>query len=217
MDESDFLSFFNGRVKERGFNLKKLSELSGISLKHIEALSYGDFKALPPAPYVRGYLLRLGEVLDFDGDAWWPRIKGGEFVKNSGAEDRPPANRFVQPRTLRFIWIGLGALAVLIYFLAQAPRIFGRPGLTLTFPTANPFVSTSSSATLQGTISGGLNELTVNGESIPATAQGLWEKSVLLDPGLNTIEVSAKKFLGGETKITEQIIYQPESTLTSGG
>lgn len=214
--ETDFLHFFNERVKERGLNLKKLSDLSGISFKHLEALSYGDFNALPPAPYFRGYLVKLGDILDFDPDAWWPSIKNGDFVKNSGAEDRPPFNRFVQPKLLSFVWIGIVVLGGLLYFALQAPRIFGRPALTVTFPTANPFVSASSSVTIRGTISGEWNELTLNGESIPTDRSGAWEKNVLLDPGLNAVRINAKKFLGGEMNIIEQIIYQPESSSTSG-
>ncbi len=213
-NESDFISFFNGRIKEYGLNLKKLSELSGISLKHLEALSYGDFGALPPAPYFHGYLQKLGYILDFDADAWWPKIKTGDFIKNSGAEDRPPSNRFVRPKLMHFVWFGIIALLLIVYLAAQAPRIFGKPGLTLLFPAENPFISATSSLTLRGAISSGLNELTLNGEGIPADSHGAWEKTVLLDPGLNTFQITAKKFLGGETKILEQIIFQPQSTST---
>ena len=68
MDYADFPSFFNERLKERGLTLKRLSELSGISVKHLEALAAGQFDNLPPAPYLRGYLLKLGQVLGFDGN-----------------------------------------------------------------------------------------------------------------------------------------------------
>ena len=70
--------------------------------------------------------------------------------------------------------------------------------------------------TIRGTISGEWNELTLNGESIPTDRSGAWEKNVLLDPGLNAVRINAKKFLGGEMNIIEQIIYQPESSSTSG-
>ena len=213
MNESDFFSFFNGRIKERGLNLKKLSELSGISLKHLEALSYGDFAALPPAPYFRGYLVKLGSILDFDPELWWSKIKENESVKY-GLADRPPANRFIKPQFTKFIWAGAAGAALLIYFFIQLPRIFGTPGLRVIEPSKNPAVSTSSVVTLIGTVSGA-NELTLNGEAISVHQDGTWEKNALLEPGLNSLELRARKFLGGETKILEQIIYQPENTSTS--
>ncbi len=210
-EEISFSFFLNNRVKDRGLNLKKLSELSGISIKHLEALSRGDFWSLPAAPYLRGYLIKLGEALDFDPNPWWAKIKAAGFTKNSGAEDVPPKNRFVKPQFLKFIWAASLSLVVIIYLFIQLPKIVGKPALQIIYPDKNPAVSTSSSITISGTISN-WNELTLNGETISVNQDGSWEKIVLLESGLNTLEIKAKKFLGRETKILEQIIYQPTST-----
>ena len=43
-----FEQFLNERLKERGMTLKRLSELSGISQKHLEYLARGEFDHLPP-------------------------------------------------------------------------------------------------------------------------------------------------------------------------
>ena len=215
-EDSDFPSFFNSRVKDAGLNLKRLSELSGIALNHLEAMSLGDFSAMPPAPYFRGYLIKLGSILDFEPDEWWRKIKTSSLIKNSGAADAPPSNRFIKPQFLKYIWIAGVALVVLVYFVLQFPKISGKPDLRLAYPDKNPAISTSSTATIRGTISN-WNELTLNnGETISVNQDGTWEKIVLLSPGLNTFEVKAKKFLGGEVKIIEQIIYQATSTTTGG-
>ena len=71
MSDLDFSSFLNERLRDKGLTLKKLAETTGIALGHIQKLSEGDFFDLPPTPYLRGYLSRIGRVLDFDPEIWW--------------------------------------------------------------------------------------------------------------------------------------------------
>jgi hypothetical protein len=52
-------------------------------------------------------------------------------------------------------------------------------------------------------------------EPIIVAADGSWQKSVLLGVGPNPFQISAKKFLGGETSVTEQIFYQPVGSTTT--
>ena len=66
-EEVSFEQFFAERIKAKGFSLKKLADVTGIAPVHIENLLRGDFGHIPSAPYFRGYLIRLGKVLDFDG------------------------------------------------------------------------------------------------------------------------------------------------------
>ena len=64
---------------------------------------------------------------------------------------------------------------------------------------------------MSGTIENA-RELFMNGELVSIESGGAWEKGVALEPGLNTIEIRAKKFLGRETTITRQIFYTPPAT-----
>jgi hypothetical protein len=72
---------------------------------------------------------------------------------------------------------------------------------------------------LTGTVSGAdsLSLVGADGEQEPiiVAADGSWQKSVLLGVGPNPFQVSAKKFLGGETSVTEQIFYQPTGSTTT--
>ena len=70
--------FLRDRMKDKGISLKRLADLTGIAINHIENMLRGDFEHVPPTPYFRGYLIRLGEVLNFDGEAWWEKIKREE-------------------------------------------------------------------------------------------------------------------------------------------
>jgi hypothetical protein len=49
----------------------------------------------------------------------------------------------------------------------------------------------------------------VNGDEATIASDGSWQKNVLLQGGINTFDISAKKFLGGTTDVMEQITYNP--------
>ena len=214
-----FEQFFAEKIKERGISLKKLAEVTGIAPAHIESLLRGDYENMPSAPYFHGYLTHLGAVLDFDGEEWWVKLKKEGVIKNSGELDTMPRNRFIKQSPPKYLWwIGAGVI-VLIYLAFQAPRIFGKPTLAVSVPNANPYVTASSTLTLSGTVTGAdsLSLVGADGELEPIiiATDGSWQKSVLLGVGPNPFQISAKKFLGGETSVTEQIVYQPTGSSTT--
>jgi cytoskeletal protein RodZ len=214
-----FEQFFAEKIKERGVSLKKLAEMTGIAPAHIESLLRGDYESMPSAPYFHGYLTHLGAVLDFDGEEWWVKLKKEGVIKNSGELDTLPRNRFIKQAPPKYLWWIGAAVIVLIYLALQAPRIFGKPTLVVDIPNANPYITASSTLTLTGTVSGAdsLSLVGADGEQEPiiVAADGSWQKSVLLGVGPNPFQVSAKKFLGGETSVTEQIFYQPTGSTTT--
>ena len=214
-----FEQFFAEKIKERGISLKKLAEMTGIAPAHIESLLRGDYESMPSAPYFHGYLTHLGAVLDFDGEEWWVKLKKEGVIKNSGELDTLPRNRFIKQAPPKYLWWIGAAVIVLIYLALQAPRIFGKPTLVVDIPNANPYITASSTLTLTGTVSGAdsLSLVGADGEQEPiiVAADGSWQKSVLLGVGPNPFQVSAKKFLGGETSVTEQIFYQPTGSTTT--
>lgn len=206
-EDINFQTFFAAKIKDRGISTKKLSEATGIAPAYLEAMAHGRFDDLPSAPYVRGYLVRLGKVLDFDGNEWWEKIRKDRVVSNSGPRDSLPGNRFLRQRPTKFIWIGTVALVIIIYLAFQIPAVFGGPKLSVTFPSQSPYTTTSSTLTLEG-FAQGTNSLTLNGDNVTTAPDGSWQKTVLLQDGLNTFQITAQKLLGGQTSITEQIFYQ---------
>lgn len=207
--EISFEQFFATKIKERGISLKKLADVTGIAPMHIESLLRGDFDAMPSAPYFRGYLLRLGEELGFDGEEWWRRIRKDGLTKNSGAADVLPRNRFMKEAPPKYLWAIAVAALIVIYFAFQAPRILGKPTLTVNFPSSNPYATSSSTITISGTVVNA-DAVYLNGtQEIAVNPDGSWQQTVLLGAGPNPFEISAKKFLGGETSLTETILYEP--------
>ena len=58
-----FQEKLKGHIDTKNISLEKLAELSGVSLRHVEALLLGETHKLPPAPYIRGYLVKMGHIL----------------------------------------------------------------------------------------------------------------------------------------------------------
>lgn len=213
-EEATLEIFLRDRMKEKGVSLKKLSDATGISVNHIENMLRGDFAHVPPTPYFRGYLIRIGEVLNFDGEAWWEKIKREEEVKESGSADALPKNRFAIESPARIIAVSAAVLALLVIAGFTLPHIFGRPVIVITSPQDNSS-ATSDSVVIQGTVKNA-DSLYVNGDEATITPTGSWQENVLLQEGVNPFDISAKKFLGGTTNVTEHIVYTaPTSTLVN--
>jgi cytoskeletal protein RodZ len=210
--------FLRDRIKEKGLSLKKLADMTGISVNHIENMLRGDFSNVPPTPYFRGYLIRLGEVLNFDGEAWWLKIKKEEGVGRSGPADSLPKNRFIRKSPVKALSISAAALVALIIIGFSLPHILGKPSITITSP-ADSYATTSDSVVIQGTVKNADSIYVTTGSEDPTAneggsvdeatiaSDGSWQKNVLLTPGPNTFDISAKKLLGGTTDVLEHIFY----------
>ena len=206
--DKSFATFLDERLRERDLNLKKLSELSGITFRHLECLREGNFEHLPAAPYVRGYLKKLAGILDFDADAWWHELEYESTIQRSGRGDELPKNRFALQSLSGYGWMALIALLAVLYIGFRFSVVFGTPQLTLAYPKDAITRVATATIVIAGKLGGG-DSLLVNEEVVRTLPDGAWEKSLSLQPGLNTIEVTAKKFLGGETRVIRQVIYEP--------
>lgn len=214
MEYSDLGSFLSERMRERGLTAKRLSELTGVSAKHLEALREGRFDQLPPAPYLRGYLMKLGQVLDFETDDWWESIKRAQPIKNPRQTDEMPKNRFKKESIKKYIIPSALAIILIFYFGFRFSKIFGQPIITISYPSENVTIVNQNSVSIMGRVTDA-DTLKVNSETIPLGQNGDWQKIISLQPGMNTVEISATKFLGRETKIIRQIIYEPPKISSS--
>ncbi len=210
----NFGQFLRERMKHYNLSLKRLSELSNVSVPHLENFLAGDWDELPPAPYLRGYLLSLSKVLQFDPEIWWLHFKKTDELKISGAQDNLPRNRFALRTGRKYGWLIAVAVILALYFGIRFAKIFGRPILIIQNPSEAIVRVSQSPLTISGTVQGG-DQLLINSEDANIGPSGDWQKDILLQPGLNTLEVSARKFLGGETRIIRQVVYEPPTTSTS--
>ncbi|MBI4119331.1 MAG: helix-turn-helix domain-containing protein [Parcubacteria group bacterium] len=194
----------------RSLNEAKLAVLTGIQERYIGAILEGQSEKLPPLPYVRGYLNKIAQVLDSDGNEFWELYKNGHLLKSSGSEDQLPRNRFAVKTISRSkLLLGTAAIALLLYGGFQFNKLLGVPEIKITNPmTASLVIVNQPSFSVSGIVSP-KDKLFINGENIVPESDGTFNKEVYLEPGLNTIEIKATRFLGRETSVRKQIIYQP--------
>lgn len=207
-DYTDFENFLNDKIKAHGLSLEKVSEQSGITLSHLEALSRGHYEQMPPAPYLRGYLMKLGSILDFDAEVWWQRFQAMGIVKKSGPEDRLPQNRFAKISKARYGLAIAAGILILGYLVFSLPRILGQPNLSIDYPRETVTRVKEQPVLIYGHLTNA-DTLTVSGEQVNVKADGSWEKEISLDPGKpTTVDIVAKKFLGRQVTETRQFIYE---------
>lgn len=205
--EQQFSEFFNQKLRERGLSLKQLSDMSGIALKHLENFSYGSFENLPPSPYLHGYFERLGEILGFDPEEWWARVRKEDLVPRSGSRDKMPDNPYHKTKGRVLIGLGVILLLGIAYFGIRSAKILGEPQLTIAYPPDN-LTTSNNEITVQGTLRNG-DSLAIHGENVPLESNGAFQKDVLLYPGPNQIDLTAKKLLGRQSAKTLTVYYNP--------
>ncbi len=216
----EFQELLSSKIKESGLDIKKLSESSGIAEKHLENIITGNYSSLPAAPYLRGYFIKLGQILNVSGEELWKLFKEESEISSSGAKDRLPENRFTGKSSPKKTWIIVVVVVVIAtYFGLRFSKILGKPSLTIYYPEENLTTSSSSEIVFRGELRGG-DKVTINvggsTEEVPVNDEGLWFKNIVLDPGLNVIEIKGKKFLGLETKTIRQVSYEPQPKIDDG-
>ena len=197
----------------KGTNVAKLSEAANITEHYLTALISHQSKNLPPPPYIRGYILRMAEVLDLDGSFLWQSYSKTLISKTSGSEDLLPFNRFaLKPVSKTKIAVGIVVLFAIIYFGWRAGGFFGTPGIEITNPATDNFITKDAAITLTGKINP-QDKLTINGEEITTDGKGYFEKSwdFHFSPDNITakLEFKFKRLLGKEVVVDRQIIYRP--------
>ncbi|KKU94472.1 MAG: DNA-binding protein [Candidatus Jorgensenbacteria bacterium GW2011_GWA1_48_13] len=209
-EAKNFSSILVQAIKAQGLTTEKLAALSGVSDRFLESLVEEKFDSLPAEPYVRGYLLKIAEVLGLDGEALWAEyLKDNDLIKRAGRGDEFPKNRFALPKiNVKFVLLGILIVALAAFLFLRLPLFSSGKALELMNPREDSTIVGGRNFTLEGRIDS-VYALSVNGERIYPDENGNFEKNVELQEGFNTFVFTFKKALGKEQTLTKQIFYQP--------
>jgi len=207
-------SLFADILRVKGMTVEKLAQVTGISERFLELLLTEQYNKLPAAPYIHGYFIKIGEVIDIDGeDLWLEYQKQTHIIRRSGQHDKLPENRFSSFQiNKKIIAISIIVIVIIIYIAFRIPTLLGKPTISLNI-NDNMIVSTSTLL-----ISGNTdqkNTLTINNEALYPDSDGNFSKTMKLSPGFNTFTFTVKKLLGGENTLTRQIFYSTSSSTNS--
>ncbi len=194
-------------MKVKGLTTSKLAETTGVTERIIEALLAEQYDALPPAPYVRGYLLKMAEALGLEGEILWEAY--GKFhaeIRRAGRKDTLPENRFALPRIPRRFVLGTIIAIVIVGFIASR-FLFGGQVFTFEVNVPENFVVATSTYVLQGAVRPG-DRLTVNGVPLTLELDGTFTRTWDLASGFNTLRFVVTRPLEGEREFVKQIFYE---------
>ena len=214
MDENHNLSsILIGAMRAKGLTTEKLSQQTGISERFITPLLEEDLNKLPALPYAHGYVLKIAETLDLDGkEIWETYFRDNELLKSSGDKDRLPENRFALSwLNKKVLLLAIIILAVAGYFVIRSFFVFDISREIKIEGLENDIVVVSEPIfTIRGKVNPDLG-LTINQSRIYSDTSGIFEETIKLDPGLNTVTIILEGLLGKKEKIIKQILYEPSS------
>jgi len=183
--------------KAKNLSLEEVEAATKIRKKILEALEAGDWNALPPTTFVKGLIKNYGRFLGLNTNELLAFYRREFIEKKEHKEPTVPINknpwRFTPQRVTAGV-IGLIVLAVIAYLFFQYQSFIGPPLLELSEPKNN-IKLTSSEVTLVGkTWEDAI--LKVNGQPVTVSPGGTFSVAVDLNPGLNTLTVTAANRFG---------------------
>lgn len=208
-DNVSFRDYLREYIDIKGVSTKKLSNVTNIPERYLEALLEGDSESLPPSPYILGYITKLSEELEFDKEEMWRLYKRDNNINGSGSLDRLPSNRYATKAVNKKILIvGAIGLLVFVYILWNFNKAMGTPPLEITYPTAENLIVRQPVISIEGK-TGANAKLTINNNEVLVDEDGRFQKEITLSPGLNVFTINAKKLLGKLATTEKKIVYEP--------
>jgi hypothetical protein len=204
-------------LERHGITSADVLKESGVPDSYFEALLAGEFKKLPAAPYVRGYIYKIAPLIEMDGGELWALYKKENQLKVSGPNDNLPSNRFaLKSRKIKYIvWAGFAALLVLVYVFFNLSGLTGTPTLEVFYPQEELTLAHSPTIRVGGVIEP-RDRVLING-SFMRTDDGRFDVEFPLREGLNTITFSVKRMLGKEITAMRQVLYEPDDSSVEPG
>lgn len=193
----------------KGILLEDVEKATRIRKKFLEAIEQDDYTILPSIAYAKGFVKNYSEFLGLDSQMTLAffRRQSRDATKQSLLPKKSLAseNSVLHLTPGRFLMLLLGACTIVFfsYFLFQYRSLQQSPPLTIEKPEQEKIVedkkvdvtgSTSSDATV-----------TVNGVSVLVRSDGKFFDQVSLDPGVNTITVTATSRYGKSTTVVRKV------------
>jgi len=192
--------------------LKDVSRELNINYKYLKFLEKGEFAELPAGIYrknfLREYALYLGldykelaKVFTEDSSEKAVSDKDKNFFSKQVIRGY---NFLVVSKVVRSIIIVTVVLALFIYLGFCLEKIISPPEVNIIEPRDN-LVTSNNSVIVYG-LTEPEAQVTINGELVASSNDGVFNKEVNLKDGINTIIIEVKKKYGREIVIERQIL-----------
>jgi transcriptional regulator with XRE-family HTH domain len=203
-------------------SLVEVSRSIKIQVKYLEALESGAYASLPADVYVRGFLRSYARYLGCDEEAILRMYERERNIhislkkKNAATQDawhlRWPAF-IVTTKTVWTACIVLALSATVFYLVREYHTFISAPRLVVLEPRDQGVIS-ETDIVVRGEADRGARVL-INGQPVLLDSEGKFVEKLLLQPGLNTIVVSAANRFGKERTetLTLEARFTPEQAV----
>ena len=210
-NKKNLADFLKEKRQAKNLTLAKLSELTKIQVYHLEALEAGQFEKLPPSVYRAGIFKRLAKFLDVDLDEITqmyrqetPMVEGVSY--NEIVIKPKKSSHFFLTQKKIVIFFGLLLLVLLCAYVGyQFKFLIGLPNLAV--DPKEDMITRAESVIIKGRTDSGVY-LTINGENLYVSSDGIFSKEIQLASGANIIEIKATNNFGKTTEIIRQIFRE---------
>lgn len=194
-------------------DIKTVSLLAQIKQIYLENLEAGNFKALPAEVYIRGFLKSLAAIYTVSEKQLIEQFEKeyGFEVKGVPIEDKKELRIKFTPKTIILIISIVLVLGALGYIGSQLRSVLAPPYLEVIEPAFDSDLSGARLEVLGVTEIG--SDVTINKQVVVVDKTGKFSENLLLQSGLNIIEIEATNKFGKSSKVIRKINAEIPSIL----
>lgn len=211
-------SLFKQSRETQGLSLKDIEQETGISTKYLQFLETDDFYKFPSTTYTRGILKRYAETLELDArsivNKWeqeYNTALSSPVYRKRFSLSSMFAHRTGKSKKKLVYFKNIVALAIFILillYIGVTIRTAISPPLIEMIHPPDEFITNNTMLIAAG-VTEPYSEVFINNQLIgTADKEGKFKQAIALLPGLNTIEISAKKKYSRKKTVYRQVVLE---------
>ncbi len=195
--------------KRKGYTVEEVAKATKIRIGFLDSIEKGDYKSLPSAAYVQGFVKNYVEFLGLPSKELMALFRR-EFDEKEHLGVLPTS--FTSPKDIAvnqvrirqtIVLVGVGLLALVIYIFFQYRAAIFSPSLNIDSPKENMVVN-SQTITVSGKTEPNVT-VTVNGFPALVDDSGNFKKDITVFAGSTTIAVKAVNNFGKISSLERHI------------
>lgn len=192
---------------KKGLTLKDVSNKTKIGISFLQAIEDRDYKKLPSTTYAKGFVRSYAQSLDLDIEhimAFFRR-EYQEVMPEIKIPPQPIDTPIVAvtPGKVITFFVSITILIFLGILFWQYKSFAGAPVLLISSPQDKITIDRSFVSVIGRTDE--QSKVFVNGEEVKVSSEGIFEETVNLNKGLNTIRIVARNKVGKES-VVERVV-----------
>lgn len=207
--------------EEQGRTIDEAARDLQISPLYLEALEKGSYGQLPSLIYARNFVKRYGQwlglnlppLLEMFNQEWTLFEKHQVNLPSVPARGVAKTDFWRMPRWIRWAGSMLVIMSIFSYFGYELYTLRQPPSLVVHSPD-DEVITEKQIIEISGQTEPEV-ALSINDQAILSDAEGNFSEMVALQPGLNVVEIQAKKKYSQEKTVFRKIVVEDKPVITT--